>query len=318
VTKRRASDSYISEQMKITGEIRFRGVLRIDGVVEGAVRGDLVELGPSAYFVGELDLQRLECHGRINGQIKANHLHLYSTGRISGSVAAVELSMEAGAELDGPIGVVGSESPVSVAVPAASGRHGAADAGPIAAARPAGSPDAEGTGDSADAGDGADHGNVIESLVGAMQGGSRLVVVVSDNQDGRASFCNRARTRLADFYQVIAIDSPTGSVRDILFGLAQRLSIDLLDQSTSTALWEAIRCRLDGGLDGKQCLLFIENGETMFPATLEGLLRLLAETATGSAPPLILTGTTDLKKMQDVDPSGPSIWEPDCLFELPL
>ncbi|MBE0583349.1 MAG: polymer-forming cytoskeletal protein, partial [Desulfofustis sp.] len=245
MTKRRAADSYVPEQMKITGEIRFRGVLRIDGVVEGAVRGDHVELGPSALLVGEVDLQRLDCHGSINGQIKANHVHLYSSGRIAGSVAALELSMEAGAELDGPIGVVGAETPVFVAGSALSGRRGVAGAEPVEAARPAVSPDAE------DAGGGVCYDDIIESLVDAMQGGSRLVVVVSDNQDGRASFCSRARARLSDFYRVIGIDAPGGSVRDILLGLAQRLSIDLHNLSSSAAIWETIRNSLETGLNGK-------------------------------------------------------------------
>lgn len=309
MTQRRAPDSHISEEMTITGEIHFRGLLRLDGSVEGSLRGDQLELGATGRFTGEADLQQLHCHGTINGRINAHRVHLYQTARVAGSVAAEELSMAAGAVLDVLIGVGGAA--IQPTAPADS-----ADAEKSPMVRPAPVEPIPG-GNTPEPADGNAADDVIDSLVGAIQGGSRLVVAVSDDLDGRAGFCRLARSRLGDFYRVIVIDSPGGSVRDILLGIGRQLSLELPDQSSSTTIWHGIQQGLGSGRDDQPYLLLIENGETMFPATLEGILRLFAETTGGPAPPLILTGTTDLKKLQDLDSTAVSFWEPDCLFELP-
>jgi cytoskeletal protein CcmA (bactofilin family) len=292
--------------MTITGEIHFRGFLRLDGTVEGALRGDQLELGATGRFTGEADLQQLNCHGTINGRVTANRVHLYQTARVAGSVAAEELSMAAGAVLDVLIGVGGTAALAD-----------SAHTEQLPATAPAAPVEQVTDGNTTEPADGNAPDDVIDSLVGAIQGGSRLVVAVSDNLDERAGFCRLARSRLGDFYRVIVIDSPGGSVRDILLGIGRQLAVELPDQSSSTTIWHGIQQGLDSGRDGQPCLLLIENGETMFPATLEGILRLFAETTDGPAPPLILTGTSDLKKLQDLDSAAASFWEPDCLFELP-
>ncbi len=308
MTQRRVPDSHISEEMTITGEIHFRGLLRLDGSVEGSLRGDQLELGATGRFTGEADLQQLNCHGMINGRVNAKRVHLYQTARVAGSLAAEELSMAAGAVLDVLIGVGGAAlQPAPLADSANTEQQratGSVRVEPIT------------DGNTPEPADGNAPDDVIDSLVGAVQGGSRLVVAVSDDLDERAGFCRLARSRLGDFYRVIVIDSPGGSVRDILLGIGRQLAIELPDQSSSTTIWHGLQQGLDSGREGKPCLLLIENGETMFPATLEGVLRLFAETTDG-APPLILTGTTDLKKLQDLDSTAAGFWEPDCLFELP-
>ncbi len=302
MTQRSVPDSHISEQMTITGEIHFSGFLRLDGTVDGSLRGDHLELGATGRFTGEADLQQLDCHGTIDGRVNADRVHLYRTARVAGSLGAVELSMAAGAVLDVQVGVGAAAVPPQPEQPAAT------DAEPAESIK---------TGKTAERADGSDHDDVIDSLVGAVQGGNRLVVAVSDNPDDRARFCRLARSRLADFYRVIAVDSPGGSVSDILLGIGRQLAIELPDQSSSAMIWRGIRQGLDSEQAGQPCLLLIENGETMFPATLEGVLRLFADQAGGPTPPLILTGTADLKKLQDLDPAATSLWEPDCLFELP-
>lgn len=301
MSQRSVPDSQISEQMTITGELHFRGFLRLDGTVEGSLRGDHLELGASGRLIGEADLRQLDCHGTINGRVTADRAHLYRTARVAGRIGAVELSMAAGAVLDVLIGVG------AVADAPQPEQSAAADANPVEPVTEHPTAERE---------DGGDDDDVIDSLVGAIQGGSRLVVAVADNLDDRARFCRQARSRLADYYRVIVVDTPGGSVSDILLGIGRQLAIELPDQSNSATIWRGIRQGLDSEQGGQPCLLLIENGETMFPATLEGVLRLFAEQAGGPATPLILTGTADLKKLQDFDPAAVSLWEPDCLFEL--
>ena len=95
--------SVISKDMHITGEISFKGMARIDGTVEGNVKGEHLVLSENGRIHGDLELESLVCHGTVKGNIRAQQVTAHSTSSVHGNLAAASLTVEPGAGLNGEI-----------------------------------------------------------------------------------------------------------------------------------------------------------------------------------------------------------------------
>jgi len=95
--------SIVSKEMRVTGEISFKGKARIDGIVEGNIKGEHLVLSQTGKVYGDLELVSLICHGSIEGNVKAQQLTMHSTAALHGNLAAVSLTVEPGAKLNGEI-----------------------------------------------------------------------------------------------------------------------------------------------------------------------------------------------------------------------
>lgn len=98
-----AISSVISKDMRITGELRFTGKARIDGTIDGNIKGEHLILSESGKVHGDLELTSLVCHGSIEGNVKAQEVNVHTTASIHGNLAAENLSVEPGAKLSGEI-----------------------------------------------------------------------------------------------------------------------------------------------------------------------------------------------------------------------
>ena len=95
--------SVISTDMKITGEINFKGKARIDGFVEGNIKGDNLILSESGEVKGDMELTTLICHGSIVGNVKAKQVTAHSSASVRGNLVATSLTVESGAKLNGEV-----------------------------------------------------------------------------------------------------------------------------------------------------------------------------------------------------------------------
>ncbi len=95
--------SVISKDMRVTGEISFKGKARIDGLVEGNVKGEHLVLSETATIRGDLELTSLICHGTIEGNVKAQQVTVHSTASLQGNLTAGSLTVESGAGLSGEV-----------------------------------------------------------------------------------------------------------------------------------------------------------------------------------------------------------------------
>lgn len=95
--------SVISTDMKITGEIAFKGKARIDGFVDGNIKGDSLVLSESGKVKGDLELATLVCHGSIEGNVKAQQVTAHASSSITGNLVATSLTVESGAKLQGEV-----------------------------------------------------------------------------------------------------------------------------------------------------------------------------------------------------------------------
>ena len=103
LASKEAISSILSQEMRITGEIFFKGKARIDGQVTGNVQGEHLVLSESGKIIGDVNVSSLVCHGTIEGNIDAKLVTALPTAAINGTLVSANLTVESGAFLNGEI-----------------------------------------------------------------------------------------------------------------------------------------------------------------------------------------------------------------------
>jgi cytoskeletal protein CcmA (bactofilin family) len=93
----------ISKDMRITGEISFKGKARIDGSVDGNIKGEYLVLSETGRINGDLELGALICHGTIEGNVMSKLVTAHNTAAIRGKLTSANLTVEPGATIEGEI-----------------------------------------------------------------------------------------------------------------------------------------------------------------------------------------------------------------------
>ena len=93
--------SIIAKGLVISGNMECDGELQVDGIVVGDVRADKLTLGETAHITGEIDVDTLVVHGKIDGNIRAVDVTIATTGRVKGDVLNASLNIDPGAIVDG-------------------------------------------------------------------------------------------------------------------------------------------------------------------------------------------------------------------------
>ena len=118
----------------LSGKLRCKETLRIDGRVKGEVRCDkTVIIGECAVVEASIQAECIIICGEVKGDIVARRkITLEKTGRVSGDLATPGIVIEEGAKLEGRIVIRPEEKPV--AQKAAPARRSNATPTPVAVA----------------------------------------------------------------------------------------------------------------------------------------------------------------------------------------
>jgi len=95
--------SIISDGTEFKGNVKTCAEIQIDGGLSGNVKADKVLIGINGNVRGNITAQFLRICGRIEGEIKAETLHLVKTASVKGNVYKKTISIEPGAKLIGNI-----------------------------------------------------------------------------------------------------------------------------------------------------------------------------------------------------------------------
>jgi len=93
--------SVISKALKVTGQLESTEDIRIEGEVDGDIRGVFVTVGSGANVKGTVYGSSVELSGSITGKIEAEKVVLTSTARMTGDVIHRDIKIESGAFIDG-------------------------------------------------------------------------------------------------------------------------------------------------------------------------------------------------------------------------
>ncbi|MEE8508830.1 MAG: polymer-forming cytoskeletal protein [Myxococcota bacterium] len=100
----------IDANTQISGKLRCKETLRIDGRVKGEVRSDkFVIVGPQASLDASIIADSVVISGRVKGDIRAKRMiTLEKTAHVTGELSTPGIVIEEGAKLEGRI-LIGSE-----------------------------------------------------------------------------------------------------------------------------------------------------------------------------------------------------------------
>ncbi len=96
-------DTVVSAGMRIEGELKSNGSIKIDGIVTGKIHtSQNLEVGPNAQIDADLIAANAIIAGIIRGNVTVkNSLRILSTGKILGNVSCTSIAIEDGAYFNG-------------------------------------------------------------------------------------------------------------------------------------------------------------------------------------------------------------------------
>ncbi len=104
-----AADTLITQGTDITGNIRFSGVLYVDGHVSGDITSDelemsLLTIGKHGVIEGKVEVPHVIVLGKVVGDVYASeHVELKSSAHVDGDVYYKLIEMAMGAEVNGKL-----------------------------------------------------------------------------------------------------------------------------------------------------------------------------------------------------------------------
>jgi len=96
-----ATQSIISRDLKIKGDLICNGDIHIDGEVEGDVQSRSITIGEGADVRGSISSDTIRVCGSVNGQVKGQSVVLAKTAKLVGDVVHQTLAVEPGAFFEG-------------------------------------------------------------------------------------------------------------------------------------------------------------------------------------------------------------------------
>jgi cytoskeletal protein CcmA (bactofilin family) len=101
--ERRAVENVITEGTVVIGDVISPGDVRVDGTVQGEVRGMCVWIGVDASVEGVVVAERVTIEGSMSGPIFAEHVHLGASSHVQGDLCADDITIRKGAILVGRV-----------------------------------------------------------------------------------------------------------------------------------------------------------------------------------------------------------------------
>ncbi|PIE64919.1 MAG: hypothetical protein CSA26_06185 [Desulfobacterales bacterium] len=292
--KNNTSGSVITSDMTITGDVLFKGSLRVDGQIDGSIQGEQLFLGSNGMLDSDINVDTFNCQGSLQGNVTATHIVVEKTARIMGTIEAKDLDMAPEAVFTGVMKIGSIPDPERKnESPARSKKTETASINTKISLE----------------------SSVFEGLIAALSGGSSLIMIISDDKHERNSLCDTLRDHFVPNSPTVILDKPTGSFKEIMMSIASGYGIELTDCLEQEAMVKDLSLAMD---DPARFLLIVNNVETMYPATLERMLRYFAGDENGNKPlvRLVLCGGYELKKMMLPGQSRFFVRDPDCTLEL--
>jgi cytoskeletal protein CcmA (bactofilin family) len=93
--------SIIAKGLVISGNLECDGEVQVDGIIAGNIRAQKLTLGDTAHVTGDIDVDVLIIHGKVDGNITAGDVSISASGRVRGDILNSSLNIEPGAIIDG-------------------------------------------------------------------------------------------------------------------------------------------------------------------------------------------------------------------------
>ncbi|HUO43852.1 MAG TPA: AAA family ATPase [Burkholderiales bacterium] len=127
---------------------------------------------------------------------------------------------------------------------------------------------------------GGNRGPILEALIYAIGQGEGIIKVTGEVGSGKTMLCNMLPSRLPPHVETVYLANPSVSPEEILHAIAFELQIKLPRDAGRLEVMRALQdYLLERHAAGKQVVMFVEESQSMPPATLEEI-RLLSNLET--------------------------------------
>lgn len=159
---------------------------------------------------------------------------------------------------------------------------------------------------------------IVRSIVELVQSSNhRMVKVIGDMGSGKTTVCDKIVGELMASCEVVCLDDVIGSIRELFGRIAEKLGIEVEDNSSQTDILEKLKKHMAGN-GKKRVVLALDNSHEMYPATLEGVIKKLGSIFTDETNRLriLLFGEEYLDR--HLDPKTTTFFSehPECSYTL--
>ena len=95
--------SVIGEDLIVTGEIKCKSDLMVEGQVEGNISCVSLLVGKSGRITGDINTDDVQVEGRVHGMITSGNVELKDGCMLEGNISSQTLSIHHGAEFTGSV-----------------------------------------------------------------------------------------------------------------------------------------------------------------------------------------------------------------------
>ena len=256
--------------MVITGELRCEGTLELQGCIDGDIQGETVLIRKTGKITGRIHAHKVVCHGVILGEVDAREVVITKGGVLSGELITSSLDMQFGAVLDGETTITTG----TVRKPGKSRLSSEATHKAERAKVDLVSLFAEIAAGQRGFFAGANRGTTLAMITTELAKGTTIVLTTAPAGYGKTAMSLELAQALSGSCRVVTLQDPAGSVKDICAELARGLGWETLARKGHENIVDEVKSKLKG--EKKPVVLVVDNGESMYPATLEGLVNHLA------------------------------------------
>jgi len=277
--------SIIDRSMTIAGEVRCEEKVVIEGEISGTFSGSTVIVKETGLVAGKITAKKIECFGKIEGDVKTEIFVMRPTGCHLGIVETDKLEVDPGAIMDCALqsGVHEEKEPT---LPQLNRQK-------ILAAF-------DGSGDCyATDVPWSERRELLDQLLNLLEKGKQLIKITGERGCGKTTLLAKLAEQLPAGGKLLEISDPVGSVRDLLVIVAGYLGDIVAESESQSEIVHRIKTAVSSHADGKEkIVLALDNAHIMYPATMEGIIRYLTS-AFGEGDKtvqLILLGTDELEE----------------------
>ena len=101
--KEQPISAFFDQGTNLTGELKFAGIVRIDGSFHGSIDGgETLIVGSNAVIHADIRVREIEIHGQVFGNLEVeSRTEIYSSGKFKGDIHTPVLTIHPGGVLDG-------------------------------------------------------------------------------------------------------------------------------------------------------------------------------------------------------------------------
>ncbi len=285
--------SRIGHSMVISGDVECCDCIVVEGQMNGTFKGTDLHVAESGHVSGAVIADSIECFGRLEGDITTGALVLRQTGCHVGTVETSDLTVELGAILDCAL-QSGTKKVQKHQV-----LQKEVEQAPVVSLSKCSCAFQEGTRPCCMDVPWSDRKDLYNSIVDLLDKDKPLIKVTGEGGSGKSFLAQKVQDSLPGAYEVFLISEQVGAVASLVQSVATYLGVDISAVSAQGELIVEIKGVLkEKSTRGQKVVLLVDDAELMYPATMEGMIRLLTgayDDTNGEALQMILFGSDELE-----------------------